>query len=57
MKQSLIMGTTPTDRSLRVLMTSAMLFVALAIMGAGICSAPSSWQPSTSRPGVRTSSA
>ena len=36
MKQGLIMGAAPAGRSLRVLVTSAMLFAALAVTGAGI---------------------
>ncbi len=36
MKQSLIMGAAPAARSLRVLVTSAMLLAALAVTGAGI---------------------
>ena len=46
MEPGLIMGAAPAGRSLRVLVTSAMLFAALAVTGAGI--APSAASAATS---------
>ena len=52
MKQSLIMGAAPAARSLRVLVTSAMLFAALAVTGAGIAQSAASATNSAGQDGA-----
>jgi uncharacterized protein DUF6923 len=52
MKQSLIMGAAPAARSLRVLVTSAMLFAALAVTGAGIAPSTASATNSAGQEGA-----
>ena len=52
MKRSLIMGAASAGRGLRVLVTSAMLFGALAVMGAGIAPAAASAANSAGQDGA-----
>ena len=52
MKQSLIMGAASAGRGLRVLVTSAMLFAALAVTGAGIAPSAASTANSAGQDGA-----